>query len=114
MRNHTRRGSGAAAVLTAAATAAAVLSGAGTAGAADQDPVYTCQFVLADDINRVAGADCTGGPAGYEGSGTIKSADSATVWQCALLGSAADPERPGKLTVVGVFGCEQPSSDVPF
>lgn len=114
MRNHTRRGSVAAAVLTAIATAAAVLSGTGTAGAAAPDPVYTCQSLLVDSINRVGGDDCTGGPAGYEGAGTIKEADSGAVWQCALLGSAADPERPGKLTVVGVFGCEQSGGEVTF
>ncbi|MFJ1804475.1 hypothetical protein [Streptomyces sp. NPDC088180] len=78
--------------------------------AAAADPVYTCPSVLVDDINRVAGEGCTGGPAGYEGPGTITSSDSNTVWRCALLGSSADPQNTGKLTVLGVFGCEQQSN----
>ncbi|MFJ9113569.1 hypothetical protein [Streptomyces sp. NPDC102283] len=86
---------------------AAALTGTGPAGAAEQDPVYTCKGVLVDDINRVASDDCTGGPAGYQGAGSIKDAEAGTVWECALLGAAADPERPARLTVVGVFGCEQ-------
>ncbi|MFD5989663.1 hypothetical protein [Streptomyces cyaneofuscatus] len=86
---------------------AVALAATGTAGAAEQNPAYTCQAVLVDSINRVAGEDCSGGPIGYQGAGSIKDAASGTVWECGLLGSAKDPERPGKVTVVGVFGCEQ-------
>ncbi|MDI5963939.1 hypothetical protein [Streptantibioticus silvisoli] len=93
-------------------TGAAVLAAPTAAHAADQEPVYTCQFVLADSINRVAGEDCTGGPAGYEGAGDIRTAGNDTVWKCALLGSANDTARPGRLTVVGLVGCEQPGGDV--
>ncbi|MFF1902649.1 hypothetical protein [Kitasatospora sp. NPDC058218] len=95
---------------TASATllaGAAVLGAPAAAQAADQDPVYTCQFVLVDDINRVAGADCTGGPADYEGPGTIKQAGDEDGWQCAQLGSGKDEEHPGRLIVVGVLGCER-------
>ncbi len=77
---------------------AAALAVTGAAGAADQNPAYTCQAVLEDDINRVAGEKCAGGPAGYEGAGSIKDAASGAVWECGLLGSAADPESPGKAT----------------
>ncbi|MFC8452567.1 hypothetical protein [Kitasatospora sp. NPDC057223] len=90
--------------------AAAALSAVGPASAAPE-PSYTCEAVLVDDINRVAGSGCTGGPAGYEGAGSIKDSASDTVWQCALLGSAKDPDLPGKLTVVGVFGCERQGGD---
>lgn len=92
-------------------TVAVVTSGAGPAGAAVQDPVYTCQSILVDDANRVGGTDCTGGPADYEGPGTIKSADSGPVWRCDLVGSAEDATRPGKLTVFGSFGCERSDND---
>ncbi|MFE4453074.1 hypothetical protein [Streptomyces sp. NPDC056796] len=93
-------------------TAPAVLASTGPAQAADADPVYTCQTLLVDSINRVAGDGCTGSPADYEGAGTIKSADSGTGWQCALLKSGPDPDRPGKLIVVGLFGCEQPDNGI--
>ncbi|MGW6290502.1 hypothetical protein [Streptomyces sp. NPDC055107] len=97
-------------VAAAVLAVAVALTATGTAGAVEQSPTYTCQAVLVDDINRVAGEDCSGGPADYEGAGSIKDAASGTVWECGLLGAAANPQRPGKLTVVGVFGCEQSES----
>ncbi|MCX4681039.1 hypothetical protein OG413_38165 [Streptomyces sp. NBC_01433] len=97
-------------IIAAGLTAAVVLAGTGTASAAD--PVYTCQSVVADDINRIGGVGCTGGPAGYQGAGEIKLADSDVVWKCALLSSAVDAEHPGTLIVVGFVGCEQPGDSV--
>ncbi|MFJ4410212.1 hypothetical protein [Streptomyces sp. NPDC088910] len=104
MRNRIRCGT-----VVAAALAAATAVLPGTAVAA-QDPVHTCQNILVDDANRVAGDGCTGGPAGYEGPGTVKDAAGDIVWKCALLGSAADTGQPGKLIVVGSLGCEEPGA----
>ncbi|MED7948171.1 hypothetical protein [Streptomyces sp. BE303] len=105
MRTHLTHGT-----VTLTFLAAVALPAVGSASAAPE-PAYTCQAVLVDDINRVAGSGCTGGPSGYEGAGSIMDKESDTVWQCALLGSADDPDLPGKLTVVGVLGCERQGGD---
>ncbi|MET9977677.1 hypothetical protein ACFYOI_14855 [Streptomyces microflavus] len=97
------------AIAGAILAATAVVTGAGCAQAAAAEPVFSCPALLVDDINRVAGDNCFGGPAGYEGAGSITSPGSGVVWHCELLGTSADPAHPGKLTVAGVFGCEQQS-----
>ncbi|MFJ4919956.1 hypothetical protein [Streptomyces sp. NPDC088725] len=94
-------------IVAAGLAVAAILSGSGIADAAAPGPVYTCQTVLVDSINRVAGENCTGTPADYQGEGSIKDTDGGSVWRCALLGTGKDEAHPGKLIVVGVFGCEQ-------
>ncbi|MER6190149.1 hypothetical protein [Streptomyces cyaneofuscatus] len=100
-------------VTVIATVLAATALSATTAASTAAEPSYNCQAVLADSINRVAGSGCSDGPADYEGAGSIKDMESGTIWQCTLLTSSPDPDLPGKLDVIGSFGCKQEGADGP-